>query len=102
MIRPGDSPVLRKERGAFFTPPEIADYLADWAVGGDRNARILDPTCGEASAISGRRERSRGRRRFGNTCGCLVWPRRGRHCLSMPVASSNRMVDWRWCCPLSC
>lgn len=63
MIRPGDSPVLRKERGAFFTPPEIADYLADWAVGGDRSARILDPTCGEAVFLrsAGRRLRALGR-----------------------------------------
>jgi len=28
MIRPGDTVAQRKDRGAFFTPPEIADYLA--------------------------------------------------------------------------
>jgi adenine-specific DNA-methyltransferase len=39
---------LRKARGAFFTPPAIADFLAWWAVGGDPNAKVLDPTCGEA------------------------------------------------------
>jgi adenine-specific DNA-methyltransferase len=62
VIRPGDSPALRKERGAFFTPPEIADYLADWAVGADPNARILDPTCGEAVFLrsAGRRLRALG------------------------------------------
>jgi tRNA1(Val) A37 N6-methylase TrmN6 len=38
----------RKGRGAFFTPPLIADFLASWAVHGDAGARILDPTCGEA------------------------------------------------------
>jgi adenine-specific DNA-methyltransferase len=43
-----ETPSLRKERGAFFTPPAIADYLADWAVEGDSNATVLDPTCGEA------------------------------------------------------
>jgi adenine-specific DNA-methyltransferase len=43
-----DTPALRKDRGAFFTPPPIADYLADWAVEGDPEATILDPTCGEA------------------------------------------------------
>jgi adenine-specific DNA-methyltransferase len=48
MIRAGDNTQLRKERGAFFTPTQIADYLARWAVGDDPNARILDPTCGEA------------------------------------------------------
>lgn len=37
----------RKTRGAFFTPPAIADYLAAWAVGDDAGARILDPSCGD-------------------------------------------------------
>ncbi|HEX9966675.1 MAG TPA: N-6 DNA methylase [Solirubrobacterales bacterium] len=37
----------RKERGAFFTPPEIAQFLADWAVR-DAQTRVMDPTCGEA------------------------------------------------------
>jgi adenine-specific DNA-methyltransferase len=41
-------PAGRKERGAFFTPPAIADYLAWWAVGSDPTATVLDPTCGEA------------------------------------------------------
>jgi adenine-specific DNA-methyltransferase len=45
------SPVLglleRKARGAFFTPPAIAEYLARWAVGSNPNARVLDPTCGD-------------------------------------------------------
>jgi adenine-specific DNA-methyltransferase len=43
-----DTPELRKARGAFFTPQPIAEYLADWAVEGDPNAIVLDPTCGEA------------------------------------------------------
>jgi adenine-specific DNA-methyltransferase len=43
-----DRPAARKSRGAFFTPPAIADYLASWAVDEDPNARILDPTCGES------------------------------------------------------
>lgn len=43
-----DQPAARKARGAFFTPPAIADYLASWAVDEDPNARILDPTCGES------------------------------------------------------
>lgn len=44
----GNRSADRKARGAFFTPPAIADYLAAWAVGGDSEARVLDPTCGEA------------------------------------------------------
>lgn len=38
---------LKKARGAFFTPPAIADYLAEWAVGNDKGARVLDPSCGD-------------------------------------------------------
>ena len=38
----------RKARGSFFTPKPIADFLAAWAINGDPNARVLDPTCGEA------------------------------------------------------
>lgn len=38
----------RKERGAFFTPAPIAEFLASWAIKDKRDARVLDPTCGEA------------------------------------------------------
>lgn len=47
-VRTGDSEELRKERGAFFTPPVIAEYLARWAVLDQADAKIMDPTCGEA------------------------------------------------------
>lgn len=62
VIRPGDSPHLRKDRGAFFTPPAIADYLAQWAVADDKQSRVLDPTCGEAVFLlaAGRRLREAG------------------------------------------
>jgi adenine-specific DNA-methyltransferase len=52
-----------KARGAFFTPPEIANYLAAWAVGNDPGARIMDPTCGEAVFLlaAGQRLRDLGR-----------------------------------------
>lgn len=42
-----DSTTLRKARGAFFTPPAIAEFLSRWAIR-TPNARVLDPTCGEA------------------------------------------------------
>lgn len=45
---PGDGPQLRKQRGAFFTPEPIADFLAAWSLAGRHDARVLDPTCGEA------------------------------------------------------
>jgi adenine-specific DNA-methyltransferase len=47
-VLPGDSPDLRKARGAFYTPRPIAEYLAAWAVEGDVSAAVLDPTCGES------------------------------------------------------
>ncbi|MFN2616369.1 MAG: N-6 DNA methylase [Thermoleophilaceae bacterium] len=43
-----DTPVLRKARGAYFTPRPIADFLARWAIGTNATARVLDPSCGEA------------------------------------------------------
>lgn len=43
----------RKARGAFFTPPSIAEFLADWAVGDNPGAKLLDPTCGEAVFLLG-------------------------------------------------
>jgi len=42
-----DAPAARKARGAYFTPPALANFLARWAVHGNRSARVLDPTCGE-------------------------------------------------------
>lgn len=47
----------RKARGAFFTPPAIADYLARWAIAGNARARVLDPTCGDGAFLlaAGRR-----------------------------------------------
>lgn len=53
----------KKARGAFFTPPALADFLANWAVrtSGDR---VLDPSCGEAALLlaAGRRLRVLGRK----------------------------------------
>jgi len=45
---PEDLAALRRARGAFFTPEPIAAHLAAWAVRSDAQAKILDPTCGEA------------------------------------------------------
>jgi tRNA1(Val) A37 N6-methylase TrmN6 len=47
VVLPVDARELRKSRGAFFTPPAIADYLAAWAVGNDPGAQVLDPSCGD-------------------------------------------------------
>src|SRR4051812_1744925 len=40
----------RKARGAFFTPPAISRYLADWAIKSS-NDTVLEPSCGEASFL---------------------------------------------------
>lgn len=45
---PGDNEELRKARGAFFTPSAIAEHMAAYAINGNADAKVLDPTCGEA------------------------------------------------------
>lgn len=57
-----DTPTARKARGAFFTAPDIAEFLAAWAIGDDPEATVLDPTCGEAVFLlaAGRQLVSRG------------------------------------------
>src|SRR5688500_7629191 len=53
MADAGAAPLLtvldgnRKSRGAFFTPPAIAEFLAAWALASGPGARVLDPTCGD-------------------------------------------------------
>jgi len=46
----GDTAELRKARGAFYTPKQLCEYLAQWAI---RSAddRILEPSCGEAAFL---------------------------------------------------
>lgn len=45
-----DTSEQRKARGAFFTPPEISEYLVNWAVRSP-NDSVLEPSCGEASFL---------------------------------------------------
>jgi adenine-specific DNA-methyltransferase len=51
-----DTPALRKDRGAFFTPPAIAEFLAEWAIR-TPHARIMDPTCGDSVFLLAAAER---------------------------------------------
>jgi adenine-specific DNA-methyltransferase len=46
----GAEAAARKARGAFFTPPGLCRYVADWAVraAGDD---VLEPSCGEAAFL---------------------------------------------------
>lgn len=45
-----DTPSLRKARGAFYTPPALSRFIADWAIRlpGDS---VLEPSAGEASFL---------------------------------------------------
>lgn len=51
-----DTPELRKARGAFFTPPEVARYVCEWAVRSPTDV-VYEPSCGEADFLlaAGRR-----------------------------------------------
>ena len=52
MVRnPEDTAELRKSRGAFFTPVEIADLLSGWAVRASDD-RVLEPSCGDAVILT--------------------------------------------------
>lgn len=50
LIHSQDTPELRKERGAFFTPAAITAFVAQWAVrsGSDR---VLEPSAGDAAFL---------------------------------------------------
>lgn len=60
IMRPGsaivDSRELRKARGAFFTPPELCRYMAEWAIRAPTD-RVLEPSCGEAAFLVAAAER---------------------------------------------
>ncbi len=53
-----DSLALRKERGAFFTPPEITAFLTRWAIRLSEDV-VLEPSCGEAAFLLAAGERLR-------------------------------------------
>lgn len=45
-----DAPAARKGRGAFFTPPQLAELVVRECVTGPDD-RVLDPSCGEAEFL---------------------------------------------------
>ncbi|MEI6985859.1 MAG: N-6 DNA methylase [Rhodospirillaceae bacterium] len=45
-----DAQIIRKARGAFFTPPGITRFITDWAVRKSVDA-VLEPSCGEAAFL---------------------------------------------------
>lgn len=54
-----DARSARKSRGAFFTPPAIAAFLADWALRSPSDA-VLEPSCGEAVFLRASLDRLKG------------------------------------------
>jgi adenine-specific DNA-methyltransferase len=54
-----DSAVIRKARGAFFTPSELCEYVVRWAIR-DASDVILEPSCGEAAFLLAAGQRLRG------------------------------------------
>jgi len=72
-VQLGDSPQLRKQRGAFFTPYPIAEYLAEWALRGATNGGVvLDPTCGEGVFLLAAANRLAAHERTGHLIGIDV------------------------------
>jgi adenine-specific DNA-methyltransferase len=51
-----DTPMLRKARGAFFTPAPLCDYVVNWAIR-DSNDKVLEPSCGDAQFLLSAAER---------------------------------------------
>ncbi len=51
-----DSALLRKGRGAFFTPPSLCRYVAEWAIR-QPDDQVLEPSCGEAAFLLAATER---------------------------------------------
>jgi len=50
LIDPDDTPALRKERGAFFTPDEITRFIVDWAIRKPSDL-VLEPAAGDAAFL---------------------------------------------------
>lgn len=45
-----DTAQARKERGAFYTPPTLTQFMTRWAVR-HPGARVLEPSCGDAAFL---------------------------------------------------
>ncbi len=54
-----DTPLLRKARGAFFTPSGITNHIAGWAIRSSAD-RVLEPSTGDAAFLKAAAARLRG------------------------------------------
>jgi len=52
----GEAPEAIKARGAFYTPPAIANFLATWAIR-SRDDRTLEPSCGDGTFMAAAQRR---------------------------------------------
>lgn len=50
LIHPKDTPELRKERGAFFTPAAITEFVAKWSIKASSD-RVIEPSAGDAAFL---------------------------------------------------
>jgi adenine-specific DNA methylase len=50
LIDPADTREMRKERGAFFTPTEITEFVVNWAIRTDGD-RVMEPSAGDAAFL---------------------------------------------------
>lgn len=50
LIDPDDTPALRKERGAFFTPRNITEFIVNWAVRASGDM-VMEPAAGDAAFL---------------------------------------------------
>lgn len=51
LSNPADTPALRKQRGAFFTPEEIARFMTNWAIR-EAGDLVLEPAVGDAAFLT--------------------------------------------------
>jgi adenine-specific DNA methylase len=58
-IDPDDTPGLRKERGAFFTPEKITQFMVNWAIRTPSDL-VLEPAAGDAAFLVAAVSRLRG------------------------------------------
>lgn len=53
---PKTAPTEAKLRGGFYTPPELTEFLSDWAIQ-QRTSRVLEPSCGDGAFLPAIRHR---------------------------------------------
>lgn len=53
-----DTADTRKARGAFFTPPEVTEFMCGWAITRP-DGRVLEPSCGDGAFLAASVQRLR-------------------------------------------